>query len=188
MRSWIHLASAAMISVALFLAVQYVYAEGAATSFRQGGIARLSSHAIRFCGELGANTDEFFAGPAVAYLNGTFTADHALGVAACNTLGVTTVGDADAPLDVYRGYIVNGFMCQLSASPTSAVTVLTFVDDTANTTVTCSVATGETSCFTDPSLSAVVAANSAVAISSLNGTDDENAEDIACWAYITWTL
>ena len=149
----------------------------------------INGHPVIFCGELGANTDEFFAGPYAGFIlgvadDGTLT-NHTIGSATCNALGDTTVGNADASIG-QAGYLVNGMYCVVSAAPGAATTVVTFVDDTANTAMTCSIGAAATYCTTDPGLAVSVAAASVVAVSSLNPTDDENAQDIHCQVYIAW--
>ena len=142
---------------------------------------------VFFCGELGANTDEFFGGPnLVSVFTGDVPTDHTFASGTCDALGDTAVAGVDNDLDEFQGYRVDGMFCQVSAAPGAAATVITFVDDTVNTPVTCSVAAAETSCASARGLGANVAANSQVAISTLNGTDDESAQDFHCNVYITW--
>jgi hypothetical protein len=142
---------------------------------------------IFFCGELGAATDEFFAGPnLVSVFTGAVPTDHIFASAACDALGDTAVATVDNDIDEFQSYKVNGMFCQVSAAPGAAATVMTFVDDTVNTPVTCSIAAAETSCTSVIGTTTDVAANSQVAVSSLNGTDDESAQDMHCLVYISW--
>ncbi len=142
---------------------------------------------VLFCGELGAATDEFFAGPHLEHiwLASTFT-DVTFASTVCDTLGDTTVASADNDIEEFQSYKVNGMYCQVSATPGAASTVMTFVDDTTNTPVTCSIAAAETSCTSVIGTTTDVAANSQVAVSSLNATDDESLQDVHCLVYISW--
>lgn len=150
-----------------------------------GSEGTLAQDTVFFCGELGANTDEFFGGPGVPNFIGGVV-DLTPGGAGCNALGNTAIAGVDAPIDANQGYRVNGMFCQVTAAPGAATTVVTFVDDTVDTLVTCSIAATELSCFSAVGVSADVAAASAVAISTLNGTDDESAQDFFCRVSITW--
>jgi hypothetical protein len=140
---------------------------------------------IQFCGEQGANTDEFFQGPnLVSQLTGAIPTDHSMGGALCNALGNTAVATVDNDIDEFVGYWVNGMFCRVSAAPGTAATTMTFYVDTVATAVTCDIAAAETSCAT--TMPAQVAADSQVATSSLNETDDESGQDATCFVYITW--
>ena len=145
----------------------------------------INGHPVIFCGELGANTDEFFAGPSTQGILGAAITEHLIGGTNCNTLGNTGVGDSDLSLG-QADYSVNGMYCVVSAAPGAATTVVTLVDDTANTAMTCSIGASATFCTTDPGLAITVAGDSLMAVSSLNPTDDENAQDIHCLVYIAW--
>ena len=148
---------------------------------------------VVFCGQLvdGSNgDDEVYGGPDLNALNGTAW-ENALGGATCNGLENTTVGDADLPLDEFRGYRVSGMMCQISDVAASEDTTFTFYDDEVATALTCMIdqSNSETSCATDMGKvdqQALVAANSDVAVEAANDTDDESAEDFRCIVYISW--
>lgn len=149
------------------------------------GVRGTAIQPVFFCGELGANTDEFFAGPRLqALMDGAVPTSHVFATALCNTLGNTTLATVDNDIDEFWGYAVHGMHCEVSAAPGAAVTVMTFYDDTVATGVTCTVAAAETTCATDSV--AEVAANSQVAVGSLNATDDESLQDIHCTVYISW--
>ncbi len=142
---------------------------------------------IFFCGELGVAAQEFFAGPnMVSVFTGAVPTDHTFASGNCDTLGNTTVGTVDASLDDFQSYKVNGMFCQVSATPGVAATVMTFVDDEVNTPVTCTIASDEMSCTSVIATTTDVAASSQVAVSSLNGTDDESLQDMHCLVYISW--
>lgn len=146
----------------------------------------LLADTVWFCGELGANGDEFFAGPSLENMLGNAITDHTLQAGTCDALGNTAVGMVDNDIDLETAYRVNGMWCNITAgTTTTALTVLTFVDDTVNTNVTCSIPIAGHSC-TATNATAEIAANSQVAISSLNATDDLNASDMNCRVYITW--
>jgi len=148
-----------------------------------------------FCGALGdgsaggANDDEVFGGPelSVDFMEGSAAhVDRTYSSAACDAVDDTLVANADNDIDPDQSYVVRGMFCRVDASPATVDDVFTFVDDTVNTDITCTINPTTQSCATVPGVTARVAADSQVAISAANDTDDESAHNFHCLVYVTW--
>jgi hypothetical protein len=148
----------------------------------QGAQGASISQPVFFCGELGAASDAFFAGPNLEVFSGAHT-DHTFASTACDVLGHTDVEMADLSLDADSSYSVEGMFCQISASG-AVTTTMTFVEAGTATPITCDIGAGKTSC-TDVGTSEPVAAGAEVAVSSLSSAD-QSTEDVHCIVYISW--
>lgn len=100
-------------------------------------------------------------------------------------MGYSAVASADLPLDADLALSFNGFTCTLSGSTTVATTV-TLYDDAVATDLSCTVAAGETSCATLQGARVAVAAGSALAIETLNATDNLSGDDVRCNASVSF--
>lgn len=143
---------------------------------------------IRFCGNGPNATTTVYVGPVV---EADFGTNMTYGEAGCDAKDNTTEATADAPWHPAFAFQPVAMVCVTGCGTDDTMT-LQLRDDTANVTgMTCNITlTGSAAqCQVRDSTPATVAANSAVAISVVNDTDDDCSgagNDVECRVYIDY--
>lgn len=136
-----------------------------------------------FCGQADEN-GTIYLGPATAPFGGDGSASYAISSAGCDALDNATEGTADAPISALATKI-HGMRCAtagtLGGGETLAFTLRTATGDAATTdgaatTITCSLAAGETECRTNAGTTTNIAAGATLAVKAVqvsNNADDD---------------
>lgn len=141
---------------------------------------------IYFCGQQ-VVTGTVYLGPVTAFLTGDFTAAYVMGDAQCNALEDATEATADAPIGYANTtFKVLGMMCEVSSSGSNGITA-TMRSAAADLTpsMTCTIATGDTSCTSVTSSTTDIAADATLAI-KIENTEDLSAQDAWCKVLIAY--
>ena len=141
---------------------------------------------VIFCGQ-NANNSTIYGGPIVAFLGGDYTASGAIGGTVCDALDNATEATADAPLGFANtAFKILGMICEVDTSGANGLT-LTLRDDAADIvpSVTCTIATGQTTCTSVVASTTDVAAGSAMAIKSVT-TTDLSLNDFWCKVFVAY--
>lgn len=168
----------------------FTIADGGLATLAENSIdadeAAFMTDVIYFCGQQVVTGTVYF-GPVTAFLTGDYSAAYVMGDAQCNALDNTTEATADAPIGYANtSFKVLGMMCEASNSGSNGVT-FTMRSAAADLTpsMTCTVATGDTSCTSVASSTTDVAAGATVAIKVVN-TEDLSAQDGWCKVLIAY--
>lgn len=141
---------------------------------------------IYFCGQQGNNGTIYFS-PVLAFLTGDFTAAYVMGDAQCNDLDGATEATEDEPIGYANtAFKVLGMMCEASSTGSNGV-VFTLRSAEADLTpsMTCTIATGATSCTSVTSSTTDIAAGATLAMKVVN-TEDLSAQDGWCKVLIAY--
>lgn len=147
-------------------------------------VAVVTDHVI-LCGQLDENGTIYF-GPNTTVFGGDASASSAVGSAACDALDNATEATADAPIFTNNSFKIMGGWCEtdgtLGAGETLTFTVRTAAADAvttdgSNTSLSCSLAAGETDCSIPYGTTTDVAAGATIAIKAVEVSD--NADDNA---------
>lgn len=145
-------------------------------------IAVATDHVV-LCGQMDENGTIYF-GPVTAAF-GEDGSDASLSSAACDALDNATEATVDAPIFTDLSFKILGGWCKLAgtlgASETATFTVRTAAADVvttdgSNTTLTCSLATGEVECSIPYGTTTDIAAGATIAIKAVqvsNNSDDD---------------
>jgi hypothetical protein len=140
----------------------------------------IMAETLFFCGE-SCNNSTCAGGHSVAFLSGDYSASHALAAAACDTLGETSIAAASEIASANNAFKVHGMYCVTDSSGSNGVTLaMTAADAALTPAVTCTIATGETTCASTTSSTTDVAAGAVVAVSIVT-TENLSANDIDRW-------
>lgn len=141
---------------------------------------------IYFCGQQ-VVTGTVYLGPVTAFLTGDFTAAYVMGDAQCNALEDSTEATADAPIGYANTtFKVLGMMCEVSSSGSNGITAtMRSAEADLTPTMTCTIATGETSCTSVTSSTTDIAADATLAI-KIENTEDLSAQDAWCKVLIAY--
>lgn len=140
---------------------------------------------IFFCGE-SCNNSTCAGGHSVAFLSGDYSASHALAAAACDTLGETSIAAASEAMSANNAFKVSGMYCVTDSSGSNGVILaLTAADAATTPAVTCTIATGETTCASTTGTTTDIAAAAVVAVSIVT-TEDLSGNDFSCRVFGTW--
>ena len=138
---------------------------------------------IILCGDL-ANNGTIYFGPGLGELDGTQTGLEIAGTA-CSALDNATEATADAPIGfANNAFKVYGMLCEVTGSGSNGVT-LTARSGAADlsTSLTCTIATTQTSCAAVLDGAVTIAANATIAIKAVD-TEDLSAQDGWCKLFI----
>ncbi len=139
------------------------------------------------CGENAENGTVFF-GPATAPFGGDGSVSYAITSAGCDALDNVTEATADAPISALATKI-HGMYCTtdavLGAGETIVFTLRTAVGnavttDGAATTLTCTMAVGETACRVNTGTTTNIAANATVAMSVVETSNNVDGDESWC--------
>jgi len=139
---------------------------------------------LYFCGQQANNGTIYFA-PVLAFLTGDFSAAYVMGDAQCDALDNATEATIDEPIGYANtSFKVLGMMCEASSTGSNGV-AFTLRSAAADLTpsMTCTVATGATSCTSVTSSTTDVAAGATLAMQVVN-TEDLSLQDGWCKVYI----
>jgi hypothetical protein len=141
---------------------------------------------VHFCGQQ-ANNGTIYFGPVTAFLTGDYSSAYVMGDAQCNALDNATEATADAPVGYGNtSFKVLGMMCEASSSGSNGVSfTLRSAEADLTPSVTCTVATGETTCSTVTASTTDVAAGATLAMKVVN-TEDLSAQDGWCKVFISY--
>lgn len=138
------------------------------------------------CGQQ-ADNGTIYMGPGLGELDGTQTV-LTIGGTACNALDNATEATADAPIGfANNAFKVYGMLCEVSSSGSNGVTITgRSAAADLSPSMSCTVATTETSCVDVLATPATVAAGATIAIKVVN-TEDLSAQDAWCRWFIGFT-
>jgi hypothetical protein len=141
---------------------------------------------VILCGDSPNNTT-LYSGPVVAFLGGDYTTDYSLASGGCAALDNATEATADAPIGFANtSFKVLGMMCEVTSSGSNGQS-FTMRSAEANLTpsVTCTIATGDTSCTSVTASTTDVAAGATIAVQTVT-TEDLSAQDWWCKVFISY--
>lgn len=145
-------------------------------------VAAVSEQVI-LCGDIDAGATTFW-GPNTTLLGGDYSASSAISSAACQGLDSTTEATADAPLFANTAFKVQGMFCKVTSSGSNGVTMtLRSAEADLTPSVTCTIATGETTCSSVTASTTDVAAGATLAV-EYEDTEDLSAQDGWCKVFL----
>lgn len=171
---------AAGVPSALKISTDTVEIDG---TLKTGGFDAVLNAELILCGQQ-ANNGTIYMGPELGSIDGTHT-DGSIGGTACDALDNATEATADAPIGfANNGFKVYGMLCEVSDSGSNGVTI-TGRSAAANLSpsMSCTIATGDTSCVDVLASPASIAADATVAIQVVN-TEDLSLQDAWCKWFI----
>lgn len=138
---------------------------------------------VILCGDIAAGATTYW-GPNTTILGGDYTASSAISSTACSALDSDTEATADAALFANTAFKITGMFCKVTSSGANGVTV-TARSAEADTTpvISCTIATGETTCSSVTGSTTDIAAGATVAI-QYEDTEDLSAQDGWCKLFI----
>lgn len=154
--------------------------------FTTGGFDAVLTSEMILCGDLAASAASY-CGPALGWFDGTGT-DSSIASTACDALDSTTEATADAPIGFANStFKVYGMLCEVSGSGSNGVVIAArSAEADLSPSLSCTIATSETSCVDVLASPATVTAGATIAIAATS-TEDLSAQDVWCKWFIGFT-